>query len=124
MTILIALLVCLQVKHFAADYLLQSVWMIRGKGSLFHPGGYVHALIHAALSAALLQMFGLDAAWIAAIFVGELALHYAIDFTKAHINDGGAGGPRPRYFWAMHGADQLAHHLTYAAILWLFAAAP
>ena len=46
-TVTVAMLVCLQVKHFIADYLMQPKWILMGKRSLRSGGGYVHAAVHA-----------------------------------------------------------------------------
>ena len=56
--VFLGLLLGLQFKHFVADYLLQSSWIIAGKGSLRAPGGYAHAGIHAAFSLVVLLVFG------------------------------------------------------------------
>ena len=34
MTVTLAMLLCFQVKHFVADYLLQPGWVLRGKGDM------------------------------------------------------------------------------------------
>src|SRR5215207_3419881 len=52
------LLIGLELKHFVADYLMQPGWMLSGKGNIFHPGGYAHAAIHAALSLVVLLLVG------------------------------------------------------------------
>lgn len=122
--LLIGLLVWLQVKHFAADYLLQSRWIISGKGHFDRPGGYVHAGIHIlgtapALIYVGLNHVGLGGGLIALILAAEFVIHFTVDHLKALQARMRPQSPSSARFWAMHGADQLAHHLTYSAILFI-----
>ena len=111
----------LEIKHFFADYPLQTTWMVQNKGTWGHPAGIVHAGIHAVLTT--LAFFVITPTLLIglAIVVGEFLLHYHIDVTKEFFmrrsKFSAADGP----FWVLLGLDQLAHHLTYvaiAAILW------
>jgi hypothetical protein len=114
---LICLLAWLQFKHFVADYLMQPAWILRGKGKLLHPGGYAHACLHALGSLPALVLLDLDRAWIAALVLGEFAVHFAIDHLKAVHAHRKPAAMTTRAYWAAHGADQLLHHLTYTGIL-------
>ncbi|MEI1252170.1 DUF3307 domain-containing protein [Rhizobium aouanii] len=114
---LISLLAWLQAKHFAADYLLQPGWVLRGKGDLHHPGGYAHAAIHVAGSIPGLLLFGLDAKTVTLLAVAEFLIHYLIDHVKAVHSHLYPVAMTTRAYWASHGADQLLHHLTYTGIL-------
>jgi hypothetical protein len=113
------LLIGLELKHFVADYLMQPVWMLSGKGNIFHPGGYAHAAIHAALSLVVLLFAGTPFALAIALFAGEFVIHYGLDYSKIHYSEGVHMHSRPARFWALHGVDQLAHHLTYVAMIYL-----
>lgn len=115
--LLIGLLAWLQFKHFVADYLMQPAWILRGKGNLLHPGGYVHAGLHALGSLPALVLLELDRGWIAALVLGEFAVHFAIDHLKAVHAHKKPAAMTTRAYWAAHGADQLLHHLTYTGIL-------
>jgi hypothetical protein len=106
-----------QVKHFVADYLLQPGWLLRGKGDMRRAGGYVHAAIHAAGSLPALMIAGLGAAQLAALAIAEFAVHYAIDFSKASLSSRSLAGPETQSYWTLHGADQLMHQMTYAALI-------
>ena len=117
--LVIGLLVWLQVKHFAADYLLQTPRMIAGKGHFDRPGGYVHAAIHVIGTAPALIYAGLGGGLVAVLLAGEFAVHFLVDHLKALQARLRPESPASARFWAMHGADQLAHHLTYAAILFV-----
>src|SRR6188474_3361351 len=112
-TVAIAMLLVFQVKHFVADYLLQPGWVLRGKDDLRKPGGYVHAGVHALGSLPAFLIAGLGVVAIAAFALAEFVIHYTIDYTKAGLSRGNKSGPNTRVFWAMHGADQFMHQLTY-----------
>jgi hypothetical protein len=110
------LLAGLEIKHYIADYLLQPGWLLKGKGSLTAPGGYVHAAIHIAGSLIVLLIVQVPLATIAWILAAEFVAHYAIDFVKYRY---GSVQPveRPALYWALHGLDQLLHQLTYLAMI-------
>lgn len=114
---LIGALAWFQFKHFAADYLLQPAWIIRGKGNLWHPGGYAHAALHALGSLPALISLGLGVTWIVTLALAEFAVHFAIDHLKAIYGRRRPSPTMTRVDWAAHGADQLLHHLTYTGIL-------
>ena len=118
-SLLLGLLVWLQVKHFVADYLLQSAWIIRGKGHFDQPGGYVHAGIHIAGTAPALIYSGIEARLILLLLLAEFVIHFTVDHLKALQGRGKPLSPSSARFWAAHGADQLAHHLTYSGILFV-----
>ena len=111
------LLIGLEIKHCIADYFLQPGWIIAGKGDIFHPGGYAHAGIHAGLSLLVLLLFGAPLALAAALFAAEFVVHYALDYSKIQYSRGVHINTDPPRFWALHGIDQLAHQLTYAAMI-------
>ena len=54
---------------------------------------------------------------VALLAAAEFAIHYAIDFTKAGISRRSHAGPDSRAYWALHGADQLMHQLTYVGLV-------
>lgn len=116
-TITVAMLVCLQVKHFIADYLMQPKWILLGKNDVRRPGGYVHAGVHALLSIPALLVAGVAALQIVGFVVAEFLVHYVIDFLKASVSSHSKAGPNNYAYWAMHGFDQLLHQLTYATII-------
>src|SRR5690606_10987786 len=45
--LVLAALLILQAKHFVADFLLQTPYQFLNKGRYGHPGGLIHAGIHA-----------------------------------------------------------------------------
>jgi hypothetical protein len=115
-TVLIGVIVWLQVKHFVADYLLQPAWILEGKGHLAKPGGYVHAGLHACGSLPVYVLVGLSATTITALALIEFVVHYAIDHFKAVQSLVRHPPVNTQVFWALHGADQLLHQLTYSGL--------
>lgn len=121
--LLFGLLIGLEIKHYVADYLLQPGWILAGKGDILKPGGYAHAGIHAALTAVILLVAGTAPGLVAMVFAAEFVIHYALDFGKIHYSRGIHVDRNPSRFWALHGLDQLAHQLTYVAIIYVALAA-
>jgi hypothetical protein len=58
-----------------------------------------------------------DAALIAAILAVEFLIHYHVDWLKLHIDKRFRLGIKQSLYWAVFGADQLLHQLTYVGIL-------
>ena len=110
-------LIGLQVKHYIADYTLQWPSMIAGKCDLHKAGGYVHAAIHIVMTLPILLLCGLSLATIVALAVFEFVVHYATDYAKGCYDCKHKLDAHTRHYWVVHGADQLVHQLTYAAIL-------
>ena len=120
--IVFGLLIGLEIKHFVADYLLQPGWILAGKGDFRKPGGYAHAGIHAAFSAVVLLALMTPLWLVAELFVAEFVVHYLLDYSKIYYSRGVHADTAPRKFWGLHGVDQLAHQLTYAAMIYAVAA--
>ncbi|WP_373049897.1 DUF3307 domain-containing protein [Thalassovita aquimarina] len=112
-------MLCLVVKHYVADYLLQFPWMIRQKGNPRAIGGYAHVGIHALGTVAVFGLLGLPLGVTLALALAEAVTHYLIDFTKDRTGNNVTSSDRPRLFWAIHGLDQLFHSLTYLAMTYV-----
>lgn len=121
-TAVIAVFLVLQLKHYVFDYVLQTPYQFMNKGTYGHPGGFVHAGLHALGSILAFLVISPGLALGAAIVVGEFIVHYHVDWTKEWAlrrwnlttTDGG--------YWRIYGADQLAHQITYVVITALLAA--
>ena len=113
------LLIGLVIKHFIADYMLQTAGMIKGKGSLLSPGGYLHAGIHAVGTIIVFALFAIETTLFWILVVTEFVVHYLIDFAKQKLGDQVTSNENPRMFWMINGFDQLLHHLTYIALAML-----
>ena len=111
-------LAVLFVKHAIADFFLQTTYQYKHKGIYGHPGGLLHAGIHAVLT--LPVYFVLAPATIImaiAIPVGEFAVHYNVDWLKEQIVKRAHLSFQDTWYWRLFGVDQLIHALTYIAII-------
>lgn len=107
------------VKHFVCDFPLQtSPWMYRNKGIYFHLGGIVHSAIHG-LGTWLVLVFFLDVSTALLFASIDFIVHYHIDWAKLNLNKRYDFRPdNSDGFWILLGLDQLAHHMTYFAIVY------
>jgi hypothetical protein len=112
------LLLGFQLKHFIADYLLQTGWMIAQKGDWRAAGGYAHAGVHVIGSAIVLAVAHVPPLTAALLLTAEFVIHYALDYAKVRYGHGIDPDENAQRFWAMHGLDQLLHQLTYAAMIY------
>ena len=124
LTMELTVLTWLMIKHFVADYFLQTPWMIQGKADYGAPGGLFHAGEHAVLTAFVLCWFpGISFWWAICMAVLDFVFHYHIDWTKSNYLRGHfrfslmpKDSEDAEYWWAM-GTDQFAHYLTYVLIV-------
>jgi hypothetical protein len=115
--LVLAALVVLQAKHFVADFILQTPYQFTNKGKYGHPGGFIHAGIHALGS--MLAFFVITPTFFvgAAIVIGEFIAHYHIDWTKEQtVRRKQWVFPQAEYWWTF-GADQALHQFTYVVIV-------
>ena len=112
-------LLWLFIKHFICDFPLQACpWMYLNKGRYGHAGGLTHAAIHALGTLMVLAVFQISTAWIFAL--ADFMMHYHIDWAKMNANKKFKLAPgSSEWFWILLGFDQLLHHLTYFAIIWI-----
>jgi len=119
-TVLLALL-AFQIKHYIFDYLLQTPYQFKHKGTYGHPGGIIHAGLHAIGSIPALLILATPLALLFWVIVGEFVVHYHMDWTKEQITHHyDLKIPQPA-FWAVFGADQLVHEITYIVMVWIVA---
>lgn len=108
-----------QLKHFIADFPLQSRYMLQKTRSdwAFIPPLALHSAIHAAMTLAIVAYFRSDLWWLA---VFDFIIHFVMDRIKSgprylgRFNDTKQNG-----FWIAMGFDQMVHHLTHLAIIWV-----
>jgi hypothetical protein len=112
-------LVLLQLKHFAADFVLQTERQVRFKGVYGAAPGIQHAGTHALLTLPCLLAAGVAPVAALAAAGAELAVHYHQDWLKERVGRLAALTPANRGYWMLLGADQLVHQLTYAAMVGL-----
>ena len=114
--VLLALLI-LQLKHFVADFLLQTPYQFMNKGTYGHPGGVVHAGIHAIGSLLAFLVITPRLGVGIAIFIGEFIAHYHIDWLKENtVRRQKWVFPQAEFWWTF-GTDQALHQLTYLMIV-------
>jgi hypothetical protein len=108
--------VVLQIKHFLADFVLQTSRMIHEKGIYGARHGIYHSLWHAAGTLLAFVWLHPIIGLLTAFF--DFLLHYHIDWVKIKINVHANLSPQDHAFWMWFGADQLAHQLTYIVLIW------
>jgi hypothetical protein len=121
------LLILFQLKHFAADYPLQTVYMLgKGKKGLewILPLG-AHCSVHMMLSLMIIVCVKPEVAWLA---VAEFFAHFVIDRMKATYrlpqgqwSNEEKGKYLSKYYFAF-GVDQMSHHLCYILMVYAMGA--
>ena len=115
--------VLFEAKHFLCDFVLQSAYQYRNKGIYGHPGGILHAGLHGLGSLPAVLIFGQSAGLVAAVLAAEFAVHYHVDWSKEQVNRRWGLSHSDAPYWMVFGADQLAHQITYVAMLGVLARA-
>lgn len=124
MNSILLVLTALSLKHFFADFPLQTQYMLR-KGKKGYQWIFplaAHAAVHAGFTLLIFLIYDPRTAWVACV---DFAAHFVVDRIKATY-------PMPQGVWADHergtnlrrfyvafGLDQLAHHLTYIGLVYL-----
>jgi|GEM_PF-99029 len=121
-TLLLWSLVLFEVKHFLCDFVLQTAYLYRNKGIYGHRAGFIHAGLHALGSLPAILLLSRDPGLIAAILAAEFLIHYHVDWSKLYLDKHFRLGINQSLYWAIFGADQLLHQLTYVGILAVLAA--
>jgi hypothetical protein len=113
----VLLIFCLlQLKHFAADFVLQTPRMIYEKGTYGASHGIYHSLVHAGGTLIAFVWLHPIIGVVTAFF--DFLLHYHIDWAKSNINNKYKYTQDNPKFWVWFGADQLAHQFTYIVLIW------
>lgn len=114
--LLLGLIAGLQIKHLLADFLMQTQFMLAGKGRYGHPGGLAHAGVHGGMSLVLLALAKVPLLAVAGLVLAEIVVHYHLDWAKERWNRRHGLGPTQPAFWRAFGVDQTLHQLTYLAM--------
>ena len=117
-TILLLLLALFQVKHLFADFFLQTPKMLSAGATYAHVGRAQHAGVHMVGSLVVLLPFGLSWGVILALLLAEGIAHYHIDFAKGWWSARTGFETTQAGYWRAFGTDQIAHQLTYIAMVW------
>lgn len=113
-------LVLLQIKHWYIDFVDQSMEEVNHKGIYLHWLGLKHSIKQGVGTLiCLLIVTGVDY-WIFCLLLGlfDFVVHYHTDWAKINLNKKWGYTIEMPQFWALLGADQLVHQLTYIAIVW------
>jgi hypothetical protein len=104
--LVLAAILVLQFKHFIDDFVLQTP----------HPGGFLHAGIHAVGSMFAFLFIQPTLIVGIAVVVLEFIAHYHIDWLKERTTRVRQWSFPQSEFWWTFGADQAAHQATYVVI--------
>jgi hypothetical protein len=113
------LLALLFIKHWYIDFVNQTNEEVAGKGIYGNAHGLMHSIKHGVATTAIFCAFTGDFTYSVIIGILDFVLHYHIDWAKMNINKRFKYTIEMPQFWAWLGADQLAHSLTYLALVWL-----
>src|SRR5262249_8283845 len=76
----------LMLKHAVADFYLQTPYQYLNKGTYGHPGGFLHAGIHAALTPFVyLVLVPSSLLLVLGITLAEVAVHYHVDWLNEQV---------------------------------------
>jgi hypothetical protein len=114
--ILIASLALFQLKHYIFDYLLQTKYQLRNKGTYGHPGGLLHAGLHAAGSVPAIWIMRPEPLFIGLLIGGEFVIHYHVDWLKEQVLRASGWTHKDYGYWQAFGIDQMLHQLTYVGM--------
>jgi len=117
---ILLLLLFLQIKHWYADFKIQTYLQTVKKGVWLDPIGVSHSVDHVLCTLVALLLFSLiyPLSGLAILIIAfvEGILHYIIDFVK--VKYGCKDNTKP-IFWTQFGLDQLAHQVTYLGIAYI-----
>ncbi len=118
----LAVVALLLAKHFLFDFVFQTRFQLSNKHAYGHPGGLLHAALHAVGTLAAFLIVPPPWRLGAAILAVEFLAHYHIDWGKEQILRCTRWGYGDGRYWAVFGGDQLIHGLGYVAIAWVLTA--
>ena len=115
---ILALLLLFQIKHWYADFKIQTYMQTVKKGIWLNLTGISHSLDHVWGTLVILLIFSvfhpISAGAIILVALIEGIIHYMIDYTK--VKYGCKDNTKP-LFWNQFGLDQLAHQACYLVIV-------
>ena len=116
---ILLLITLLQIKHWYADFKIQTYMQTVKKGIWLDPIGMTHTRDHILASFVALIVFSIihpiPIVTMIAVVLVEGITHYVIDFIK--VKYGIKDNTKP-LFWNQFGLDQLSHQLCYLAMAW------
>jgi hypothetical protein len=118
---LVGVFAWLEFKHFIFDYVLQTPFQFRNKGTYGHPGGILHSGLHALGTIPALFIIWPGWLWAVIIIIGEFVIHYHVDWSKEQSLRRMKLTTTDKWYWRIYGMDQFAHQATYVLIAALLA---
>lgn len=114
---ILVLLCTFQLKHFVADYILQTDYMLgKFKKQDWELPLLCHTLVHAFFTFVIcVALIDPVMAFYLACF--DLCVHFVMDRIKASPSLLGRFNPKQKIFWITLGIDQMVHHLTHYIII-------
>ena len=112
----LAIMAVLLVKHMVFDFVLQSRYQLANKHIYGHPGGLLHAGLHLLGTLVAIAMARPSPTVAILILAAEFLVHYHVDWAKERLLLWGRWAGDDARRWAVFGADQLIHGLSYLAI--------
>lgn len=131
MSEILILLILFQIKHYLADFPLQTPYMLgkfgrRAFAPHLHdkfpaPHGWVkplllHSLVHSVGTLLITLSYKPDLFF---IFSLDLIIHFVMDRIKASPFIWTDNGPSDPTFWNHIGIDQMVHHLTHYLLIYI-----
>lgn len=104
----------LVIKHFLADFPLQTQEMISNKGKYGNFTGAGHSVIHGLFTC---MVFIYATPYFLLFGLVDFLFHYHIDWIKMRF---GCQDISNKKFWVHLGLDQLAHYLTYIGLVYAY----
>ena len=117
---ILILLVAFQLKHFLADYPLQTKYMLgkfKGGPEWIKPL-VAHCCIHA-FGTLIISLFWLNLNEAFHLVIIDFSIHFVMDRIKAAPDILGRFKPEQPQFWWSLGFDQMVHHLTHYLLIFL-----
>lgn len=113
------LMLLLQIKHWYADFKIQTYMQTVKKGVWLDPIGMTHTRDHIFASLVALAFFSLihplNIFVMVLVVLFEGIIHYVIDYVK--VRYGCKDNTTPLY-WNQFGLDQLSHQVCYIVMVW------
>ncbi len=103
-------------KHFLFDFTFQTKYQLKNKGTYGHPGGLLHAGLHAVGSVPAMLVFQPSQVIIISLCASEFIAHYHIDWLKERIVKKNGWTSADYGYWQALGFDQLVHAATYISL--------
>lgn len=121
---MLLVLTAFAIKHFFCDFPLQTFYMLgKGKpGTAWIAPLAAHCGVHAFFTAIIFLLYSPSFVWLSLL---EFAIHFVVDRAKATYKlDTGVWTPEQRginltKYYRAFGLDQLAHGLTYIALVYI-----